>query len=143
MADPRPEMVRRQQATQTTLDRYRPKVFDWRTGITCVHLARFHLKAMGHHVPTVPRIRSALAAKRALQSNGWESVEDMLDSMLPRIAPSMMLLGDLAVVPGEDGFASIMVCAGPQTLIGWVNGSDTMANVAVHNLAGLKGAWRV
>jgi hypothetical protein len=89
----------------------------------------------------VPRIRSALAAKRAMQSNGWESVEDMLDSMLPRIAPAMMLLGDLAVVPGEDGFASIMICAGPQKVMGWH--PETGAFVVYDGGIGeLSAAWR-
>lgn len=135
------EMIRRQQATQATLDRYRPKVFDWRTGVTCVHLARFHLKQMGHKVPTVPRIRSALAAKRAMLANGWDSVEAMLDAMLPRIAPAAMLLGDLAVVPGEDGFCSIMICAGPQKVMGWH--AETGAFVVYDGAIGdLSAAWR-
>lgn len=135
------DLLRRQQATQKTLDRYRPKVFDWRTGVTCVHFARFHLKAMGHKVPTVPRIRTALAAKRAMKANGWDSVEAMLDSLLPRIAPAMMLLGDLAVVPGEDGFASIMVCAGPQKVMGWHQESGQFV-VYDGGIGDLAAAWR-
>ena len=137
----KPDLIRRQDATQRTLDRYRPKVFDWRTGITCVHLARFHLKAMGHSVPTVPRIRSALAARRALQDRGWDSVTAMLDSMLPRIAPAQMLLGDLAAVPGSDGFDSILICAGPQKVMGWsaVDGTFVVYDGGIGDLAA---AWR-
>ena len=135
------DLLRRQRATQRTLDRYRPKVFDWRTGVTCVHLARFHLKAMGHRVPTVPRIRSALAAKRALQTNGWQGVDTMLDSLLPRIAPAQMLLGDLATVPGEDGFDSILICAGPQKVMGWH--AETGAFVVYDGGIGdLAASWR-
>ena len=136
-----PEMVRRQTATQATMDRFRPKVFDWKTGVTCVHMARFHMKGMGHRVPTVPRIRSALAAKRALLSNGWDWVEAMLDSMLPRIAPAAMRLGDLATVPGEDGMDCILICAGPQAVMGWH--PETGAFVVYEGGIGeLSAAWR-
>lgn len=114
------DLLRRQEATEKTIARFKGKVFDWRAGITCVHLARFHLRNMGHKVPTLPRFRSALAARRALKAGGWESVEDMLDSILPRRpAPSFMTLGDLATVPGTDGLHSILVCAGPFKLLGW------------------------
>lgn len=137
-----PEMIRRQQATQATLDRYRSKVFDWRAGVTCVHLARFHLKCMGHAVPTVPRIRSVLAAKRALAMRGWAGVEAMLDSMLPRIAPAQMLLGDLATVPGDDGFDCILVCAGPQAVMGWHPETGRFV-VYEGGIGDLSAAWRV
>ena len=113
------ELVRRRAATERTLARYRKKVFDWSKGITCVHLARAHLRNMGHKPETLPRFRSALGAKKALQERGFESVTGMLDSMLPRIAPAQMMLGDLAVVPGEGGLDAIFVCAGPLKVFGW------------------------
>jgi len=137
------ELERRRVATEKTLKRYRKKVFDWSRGITCVHLARFHLRAMGHRPETLPRIRSALAAKRALKARGWESVEQMLDSMLPRIAPAQMMLGDLTVLPSEDGLSAIFVCAGPQKAFGWAEEQPELAVVDVQNLDGLRGAWRV
>lgn len=113
------ELERRRVATEKTLKRYRGKVFDWSKGVTCVHLARFHLRNMGHKPETLPRFRSALSAKKALKERGWESVEAMLDSMMPRIAPAQMLLGDLAVVPGQEGLDCILVSAGPLKLMGW------------------------
>ena len=115
----KPDLIRRQEATARTMARYRRKAFDWRTGVTCVHLVRFHLRAMGHSVPGIPRIRSALSARRALKERGWDSVEAMLDSLLPRIAPAQMLLGDIASVAGEGGMASLLICAGPQKVMGW------------------------
>jgi len=136
------ELVRRQQATQKTLDRYRAKVFDWQTGVTCVHLARFHLKNMGHKVPTLPRIRSALSAKRALKERGWDSVEQMLDSILVRITPAQMMLGDVAIVPGDGGLDSILVCAGPFKLLGWSAIDGTFVAYDGGN-ADVSGAWRV
>jgi len=139
-----PDLIRRRIAVEKTLARYRPKRFDWRTGVTCIHLARFHLRAMGHRVEGVPRIRSALAAKRALRERGWDTVTAMLDSKLPRIAPAQMLLGDLCTVEGEGGLDSVMICAGPLKVMGWhaehggfvVYDGDTI-------LAELTAAWRV
>ncbi|RDC66559.1 hypothetical protein HME9302_00010 [Alteripontixanthobacter maritimus] len=48
------ELERRRVATEKTLTRYRGKAFDWKTGVTCVHLARVHLKNMGHKPQTMP-----------------------------------------------------------------------------------------
>lgn len=137
-----PEMERRRRATQFTLDRFRPKVFDWSRGITCIHLAWCQLRQMGHKPPTLPRFRSALAAKRALKERDFDTVEAALDSLLPRIAPAQMLLGDLASVPGQEGLDCILVCAGPQKLMGWH--PETGAFVLYDGgMDELTGAWRV
>jgi hypothetical protein len=136
------DLLRRKEATEATLARYRGKVFDWSKGITCVHLARCQMRKMGHKPPTLPRFRSMLGAKQALQERGWNTVEDMLDSMLPRIAPSRMLLGDLAVAPSGEGLGSIMVCAGPHKLLGWREDAPELIILDV-KLNELSGAWRV
>lgn len=135
------ELERRRAATEETLARYRNKVFDWSKGVTCVHLARFHLRNMGHRPPTLPRFRSALGAKRALTERGWESVEHMLDTMLPRIAPAQMMLGDLATVPGQDGLDCILVSAGPLKLMGWhpETGEFVLYDDGISEVTG---AWR-
>src|SRR3546814_14475637 len=88
-----PEPVRRKESTQATLDKFKGQPFDWGEGRHCVRLAHFHLRQMGQKPPTLPRIRSALAAKKALKERGWASVSDMLDSILVRIPPAMMQLG--------------------------------------------------
>lgn len=137
-----PELATRQQATQATLDRFRGKTFDWSAGITCVHLARTHLRNMGHRPPGLPRFRSALAAKKAMKERGWASVSDMLDSMLPRIAPAQMLLGDLAVVEGDAGMDSIMVCAGPLRVFGWREDHPGLVVLGV-TMDEISGAWRL
>lgn len=137
-----PELERRKQATEATLERYRDKAFDWSTGITCVHLARFHLRNMGHKPPSLPRFRSALGAKKAMQERGWSSVTEMLDSMLTRIAPAQMMLGDLAVFEGDHGLEAIMVCAGPQRVFGWREDEPGLVVLGV-GMEELTGAWRV
>lgn len=137
-----PEMERRRVATQKTLARYRGKTFDWAKGVTCVHLARAQLKNMGHKPPSLPRFRSALGAKKALKERKWSSVEAMLDNLLQRIAPAQMLLGDLAVVLGDEGLDAIFVCAGPLKLFGWREDAPALVLLDV-SLDELSGAWRV
>lgn len=136
------ELLRRKEATEKTLGRYRGKAFDWATGVTCVHLARCQLRQMGHTPPTLPRFRSMLGAKKALVERGWANVSEMLDSMLPRIAPAQMLLGDIAALPDEQGIGSLMVCAGPHKLLGWREDAPELVVLDV-SLDELSGAWRV
>lgn len=138
----KPEMIRRKEATEATLARYRGKAFDWSKGITCVHLARCQLRKMGHKPPSMPRFRSAFAARQAMTERGWNTVAEMLDSMLPRIAPARMLLGDLAVAASEDGMGSIMICAGPHKLMGWREDAEELIMLDV-TLDQLEAAWRL
>lgn len=139
-----PELEWRKRATQKTLERYRTKAFDWSTGVTCVHFGWAHLRNMGRRPPTLPRFRSPLAAKKALTEGGFGSVTELLDSFLPRIAPAQMLLGDLAVVDGEQGLDCIMVCTGPLALLGWLpeGHGEGMVNY-LGDISDVKGAWRV
>lgn len=136
-----PDPVRRKLATEKTRDAYIGRTFAWKAGHTCVHMARFHLRAMGHKPPALPRIGSALGARRALERHGWASVEDMLDSMLPRVAPLQMRLGDLASGPGLDGIGALFVCAPPFKLMGW-HEDCAEAVVIDFNRDALTGCWR-
>ncbi|MDE8654773.1 DUF6950 family protein [Novosphingobium album (ex Liu et al. 2023)] len=146
MSESGSELVRRQTATARTMARYRARPFDWRKSITCVHMARFHLRAMGHRPEPLPaRVRSAIGARRALDERGWKNVAEMLDALpgLQRIAPAMMLLGDIVVAASDgDDLGSIMICAGPQKLIGWHGAAEGMVVIDVP-LDQLDGAWRV
>lgn len=143
MAKQKPDLLRRKEATEATLARYRHKAFDWSKGITCVHLARYQLRKMGHRPPTLPRFRSAFAAKQAMKERGWSDASEMLDSMLERIPPARMMLGDLAVAPSDEGnMGSIMVCAGPHKLLGWREDAPELVVLDV-SLDELTGAWRV
>lgn len=135
------EMLRRKEATEATLAKYRGRPFDWNEGLTCVHLARFHLRQMGHKPPPLPRVKSLIGAKRALAKNGWGNVADMLDAFLPRIAPARMLLADVAVLGSEDGIGSVFVAASAHKMIGWRE--DAPELVVLDVPAGqLAGAWR-
>lgn len=139
-----PDLIRRQRATQATLDKYRNKPFDWKKAITCVHMARFHLRRMGHKVPELPRIRGAIGATRALRERGWENVAQMLDAQasLERIAPAFMRVGDLAVLPGDEAMDSIVICAGMHKLLGWHQDWHVGMIEMEAPLDNLLGAWR-
>lgn len=139
-----PDLIRRKRATEATLAKYRPLAFDWKKGITCVHMARFHLRKMGHRVAELPRIRGIIGAKRALAQRGWDDVTAMLDAQesLTRIAPAMMLPGDLAALPDESGLDGIVICAGRHKLLGWHQDWNGGMVEMEANLDALKGAWR-
>lgn len=137
-----PAAERRRRATEATLNRYRGKAMSWQDGITCVHMARYHLRQMGHRPPGMPRFRSALAARRALADRGWSSTTEMLDSLLKRIPPAAMLPGDLATVAGEGGLDAIVICAGPGRVFGWREDAAELVVLGV-KAGELSAAWRV
>lgn len=142
-----PDLVRRQRATQATLAKYRARPFDWKKATTCIHMARFHLRKMGHAVPDLPRIRGAIGAVRALRANGWGNCVEMLDAqaMLERIPPAFMRVGDLAVLPSDEensGLDAIVICAGSHKMLGWHQdwaGGMIEMETPLDNLLG---AWR-
>jgi hypothetical protein len=140
-----PELDRRREATQATLDKFIGKPFSWSEGRHCVALAHYHLRQLGWRppqLPTLPRIRSALAAKKELQRRGFLTVSDMLDSFLVRIPPAMMRLGDIAVTPGDEGFDAILIRTAPRKLLGWLPDGSAVVNYDA-GLEDLTGAWRV
>jgi hypothetical protein len=141
-----PELDRRREATQATVDKFKGLPFDWSEGRHCVRMAHFHLRQMGWRspeLPTIPRVRSPLAAKKALKDKGFDSVTEWLDSILERIPPAMMLLGDIAVTPGDHGLDAILICTGDRGVLGWLpDGSEAVVMLDC-NLDDITGAWRV
>jgi len=136
-----PDLLRRQRATEATLAKYREQQRDWTNKVSCAHMANFHLRGMGHRPPPMPAIRSGIGAQRALKKRGWDDVAAMLDGVLPgsRIAPMSMLLGDLAVVRGNEGFDAILLHIGPENM-GWSEDGKRMHPLIVHQFIG---AWRL
>lgn len=133
------DLLRRQKAVGKTLAKYRGKEFDWQAGCTCIHMLRFHMRQMGHKPEPLPRIRSAVGARRALDRREWSGVSDMLDSMLERIPPARMLLGDVAVFRSEDGFGAITISLGGKVM-GWHDEAPMMTALEPIEI---DGAWRV
>lgn len=139
-----PDMLRRKAATEATMAKYRNRIWSWEHAVSCVHMLRSHMRRMGHRPEPLPRVRSHVAALRALKAKGWSSVADLLDAQpgLQRIPPAAMLLGDVAVVKSEDGLGAIFICTGPHKLIGWHDGAEGMVVVDIP-LDQIDGAWRV
>lgn len=137
------ELVRRANATEKTAARFRGKPFSWEGSATCLHMVRFHMRNMGMPAPTVPRFRSPLAAKRALAATGHDSLDALLDSMLPRIAPASMLIGDIALMEGGP-FGAVVIHAGT-TVFGYHEETPEMGIVNIVPLGDTPfvGAWRL
>ena len=137
-------LAERAAATEKVIIKFREKPFDWRHAATCVHLARAQIVAMGGKVPPIPRFQSPLAAKRSLRKLGHKSVLELLDSVLEgqRIPPAAMIVGDIGLLPGEDGLDAVVIAAGHK-VIGW-HGSDlSRLQVIEVNRGDLIAAWRL
>ena len=136
-------LVARVNATNKTMAKYKGRAFDWQNKATCLHLARTQLRNMGHKPPTIPPFTSAVGAKRAMKAKGYETLADIFDSLgLVRIAPAAMLVGDLAMLPGEDGFDAIVISAGGK-LLGW-HGADLSRPTSIGEaVAHVTVAWRL
>lgn len=148
-------MVRRQLATQATLDQFRGRAFSWSGGKTCLHLMHAHLRHCGVKVPRLPTVRSPLGARRALDRRGQANMAEVIDSLgLERLpAPAMMTVGDLAYRSSADGFGGVLICVGAGQLLGWaelVAASEDDAGEAVEGcevfimaLDQVEACWRV
>ena len=101
-------------------------------------------RTMGHTPPTLPRIRSALGAKKALRAQEWGSVVAMLDALLERIAPAA---DDAGRSGGRAGRGRQTRCdAGlrrrPLKVFGWREDAEQLVVLDI-GLDELSGAWRV
>lgn len=110
------DLEQRRARTEQVIARFRERPFSWTGRRTCIHLARAQMVALGHKPPKLPDIRSLSSATRALKSTGHTDLEALLDSLLPRVAPAAMWLGDLALMSGGDGFDAIVINAGGKVL---------------------------
>ena len=136
------ELEKRRVATEKTMARFRNKEFDWRYQRTCAHLAFHQAKNMGRKLPKVPRFRSAVGAKKAIRTLGHESLIDLLDAHLTRIAPAEMRLGDLCAVPGTEGLDAVFVNVAPRKIAGWREDAPKLVVLAV-SLDEIEAAWRL
>lgn len=139
------EMQRRVAAVAATQVRFADRPFDWRKAATCIHLARFHAAQMGHKLPVVPRFKSALGAKRALLSTGFQTLPALLDSRFERIPPAFMRVGDVMAGPGSDGFEAIYIKCDKAKFLGFHQDSGLCGIIDVDpaELSAAVGGWRV
>jgi len=138
------DQIRRLEATNRTLAKYRHRAFDWH-GASCIHMVRFHALAMGHRgLPKLPPFRSATGALTALRGQGCESLTELMDRHFPRIAPAQMMLGDVAVLPGESGpFPSLHLYDGIGSLLGWHETAPEGVRAIKNAMSSVETAWRL
>jgi hypothetical protein len=148
----REPLALRERATREVLEEFRNKPFSFATRANCIPLFRAQLVAFGHKVRPLPQYRSAFGAAKALRKAGYTDLAEMLDDLLPlgRIPPSRMLIGDVALGPGEPPFGQALGIflgsfdpKGRPALMGWAaedpNGMHKI-EIATEKLTG---AWRV
>ncbi len=135
------ELELRKWACDQTLAEFMDKPFDWK-GSTCIHLLHYHAERMGHDIPKVPAFKTAIGAKRALTKMGNKDLPALLDSMLERVPPAMMRVGDVMALPGDAGFHSIVVRGATSKFIGWHEDAPGVTIIDADMNAAV-GAWRL
>jgi hypothetical protein len=137
------ELLRRQQAAQATLDRFKGQPLIYGKN-DCVRLAAFLLRKMGHRpqLAKAGSYKTPLGAARALQRAGFKDLASAVDALgLPRIAPAAAWPADLVMLPAEGPFGgALSVAVGNGRVLGYhedVDGADILQ--PVQYLA----AWRV
>lgn len=136
------DLEQRRVRTEKVMARFRARPFSWTGRRTCIHLARAQMIAFGHRPPKLPDLRSAISARRALNATGHGSLEALLDSLLPRIAPAAMWLGDLALMAGTDDFGAVVVNAGGK-VFGYADGHEGLEVIQPVGLSPFLAAWRL
>jgi hypothetical protein len=134
-------LIKRHDALQATMDKYRHRPFDWATGATCIHMFRFHARKMGHRIEAVPKLTGPIDARRELKKRGYDSVEAMFDDLLTPIPVAMMLPGDVSVLPDDSGLGGIIISLGASA-IGYAEGAPGMT-LFTQPAAVITKAWRV
>lgn len=135
------ELLRRKSAIEATLAKYVGKRFSWSNRLTCIHLARFHARQMGHRPPSIPDFRSVKSARTALAKQGHDSLSALLDSLFPRIAPAEAFPGDLVALRGDEGaFECVCVVVGNGRVLSWHEDAEGAAILQPHEYVA---AWRL
>ena len=107
------------------------------------------VRRAGHRQPLrglLPlRLRPQLVgAARALKRQGAENLEQLLDKWFERHdAPAFAIIGDLVLLPGEDGFDSICITDGRGNLFGWHDSDLSKMSVIKAADADIIAAWRL
>jgi hypothetical protein len=108
------EMIRRQQAAQAAVDRFKGQ--PWELGKNdCVRMTAFVLRKMGHRpqLGKAGSYKTGTGSLLALKRAGYDTLAAALDGLgLERIAPAAARVADIIMIPGEaplDGALTISV----------------------------------
>lgn len=139
MAD---ELMRRRDAAQATLDRF--KDLPLRLGRNdCVRMAAFHLRKLGRKVklPPAGSYASARTGKRLLAEMGHADLAAAIDAHgLTRIAPAAVVVGDIVMLPGEEGLGALCIGLGNGRVVGY---HQDARGAAVLQPVEIEAAWSV
>lgn len=150
MAEKKHPQVRRQEATQATIDRFVGSTLAWSTN-DCGRLIAFHLRKMGNKAP-MPKAgsyRDAKGSLRALkEATGHTRMQDALEQHvgLVRITYAEARLGDLVAMPSADGedWPAMFVALDNDRVLGFLSDGERMeCRVATPLIDRVQGAWRV
>lgn len=139
----KPQLVRRAEALEKTQARFRGKAFKLGSN-DCVKLVRFHLKALGHKLPSTGHYSTPKEAVKQLKKQGAKNLEQLLDKFLTRIPPASMLPGDIALMKSEPEkgtayeLGTIAISVG-RKLLGYHGDAETL--VVMEPLQ-IEAAWR-
>lgn len=136
----------RAKATDRVLGMFRELPFSWENA-NCIQLAREQAIALGHDVPAIPKFKTPRGAKKALASQGADSVSGLLDLYFERWpAPAFARMGDLVTVPGasEHELEAVGIVDGQGNAFMWHEATD-FRRLEVVKLAeaDFLAAWRV
>ena len=141
-----PDLIRRERALAATMQGFAGKAFDL-GGADCIQLVHFHLKKMGHKgLPDAGGYASPAGVTKRLKELGFKNLEELFDSLLPRIAPAYMLPGDIALIQAEKGApawrAGTVVISLGRKFLGWHPDAEILAVLFPTVEAPFIAAWR-
>ena len=114
-------LMRRRDAAQSTLEKFRDKPFKW--GVRdCSRLVAHHVRLLGYKVklPASGSYGTMLGASRALTKAGFTSVGAALDALeLARIAPAEAIVGDIIEWPSENSLAALGIALGNGRMVAY------------------------
>lgn len=114
-------MIRRVEAVQATIDRFRDKPLKLGTD-DCVRMAAFALRKQGVRASLLKAgsYSSEVGARRVMKRLGYETLADAVDALgLPRIAPAMALPGDILSLRSKEGDVALTVAVGNGRVLGF------------------------
>lgn len=138
----------RRDRTEKTLREWKARPFGWERS-TCIHLARAHARNMGHrNLPSVPAMTGPRDALGVLAEMGHASVAALLDAHFERLeAPAFAWVGDLVLVPGDDGrsepLGAIGIADGQGNIFLWHDAAGTEIAVVKFAQGDVVAGWRL
>lgn len=142
------DLIARVTATQTTIDTYHERAFEWGEA-DCARLAAHHLQSLGvtTRLDEAASYTTEIGAKRALKRLGATSMEDLADAMgFERIPPASAIVGDLVGFPGgREGaeWTALGVHVGGDRIMGFADPDGSGARCEFGGAHVCTVAWRV